>query len=66
MDKDNERPEDRFVGYIGEAIENERLQCKDCMFCIKENTLECEKYEEKPAKVLKGESDCEFYAACGQ
>ncbi len=61
MDNTNERPEDRFVGYIGEGINNSSLQCKDCKHCIKDSVIECDIYSTKPAGVLSGSAQCEDY-----
>ena len=65
MDNISEGSENRFVGYIGEGITNETLQCRDCKHCIKESILECEIYTEKPAGVLSSAKQCEDYESVG-
>ncbi len=64
MDNTNERPEDRFVGYIGEGIDNESLQCSGCRHCMPDSVLECEIYSQKPSGVLNGSAQCEDYEGC--
>ena len=61
MAENEKMPEERFLGYIGEAISNENLQCRDCKHCIKGNTAECNIYEQKPGAVLRGDKECGEY-----
>ena len=43
--------------------ENNCEQCKDCKFRDKRwyDTLECEKFEDKPNEVILNEEDCKYY-----
>ena len=61
MADNTQAPEERFLGYIGEMVDNDRLQCKDCKYCIEGNVSECDIYAQKPASVLKGENTCGEY-----
>ena len=44
-----------------EAVKNSALQCEDCAFMLPGNTIECEKYFEKPGYVLYGTKPCPKY-----
>ena len=46
---------------VFEAVENDALQCRDCVYMIPGNTIECDKYYEKPGYVIYGSKPCPKY-----
>ncbi len=48
----------RFVGGIGEPVQNQELICSNCAHLWEDETAECEVYEQKPLSVLRGENHC--------
>ena len=47
---------------VVEAVKNSALQCADCAFMLPGNTIECEKYFQKPGYVLWNETLPQVYA----
>lgn len=46
---------------VWEPVKNSGLQCADCAFMLPDNTVECEKYYQKPGYVLYGTKPCPNY-----
>lgn len=51
---------DKFVSKKGEMhlIGNEDMDCKNCIFAYKDNSIECIMYKQKPISILDG-NHCE-------